>query len=121
MSIYNSYLETEILSASPVCLIQILYRSAISAIGAARHHLAAGAIAERSQQITKAMTILHELIDSLDHAKGGEIATQLARLYAYMTTRLIEANVQQIDAPLAEVERLLSTLMEAWTPLKAAA
>jgi flagellin-specific chaperone FliS len=32
-----------------------------------------------------------------------------------MTTRLIEANAMQTDAPLAEVERLLFTLLEAWS------
>ena len=31
-----------------------------------------------------------------------------------MQIQLIEANTRQIDPPLAEVERLLSTLLEAW-------
>jgi flagellar protein FliS len=117
VSIYDSYLETEVMSAGPVRLVQLLYRAAIGAVGAARQHLAAGAIAERSQQISKVLSIVHELLDSLDREKGGEIALGLAGLYAYMTTRLIEANVHQTDAPLAEVEWLLSTLMEAWIPV----
>jgi flagellar protein FliS len=114
VGVYNNYLETEVLSADPVRLVQILYRSAMTSVSAARYHLAAGEIAERSKQISKALSILHELIASLDHEKGGEIARRLAELYAYMTTRLIEANVQQADAPLAEVERLLGTVMEGW-------
>jgi flagellar secretion chaperone FliS len=121
VSIYNSYLETEVLSADPIRLVQLLYRSATGAVSAARYHLAAGAIRERSQQVTKALSILHELIDSLNREKGGEIATNLAGLYSYMTTRLIEANVQQIDGPLEEVERLLITLGEAWAPVLATA
>lgn len=114
MNVYNNYLETEVLSADPLRLVQILYRSAVTAVSAARHHLAAGEIAERSKQISKALSILHELLGSLDREKGGEIARRLAQLYAYMTTRLIEANVEQRDAPMAEVEKLLGTLMEAW-------
>jgi flagellar secretion chaperone FliS len=117
VSIYNSYLETEVLSADPIRLVQLLYRAATGSVSAARHHLAAGAIRERSQQITRALSILHELIDSLNREKGGDIATKLAGLYAYMTTRLIEANIQQIDGPLEEVERLLGTLSEAWVPV----
>jgi flagellin-specific chaperone FliS len=31
-----------------------------------------------------------------------------------MLTRLVESNAQQIDAPLAEVERLLTTLLDGW-------
>jgi flagellar protein FliS len=114
VSVYNNYLENEVLHADPLRLVQLLYRAATGSVSAARHHLAAGSIAERSKQINKALSILHELLDSLDREKGGEIAQRLGELYAYMTTRLIDANVQQSDVPLAEVERLLGTLTEAW-------
>jgi flagellar protein FliS len=116
VSIYNSYLETEVMSAEPVELIRLLYRSAISRVGAARGHLAAGAIRERSDQIAKALSIVHELMRSLDYVNGGEIARRLGELYAYISTRLIEANTQQVAEPLEEVERLLQTLMSAWAP-----
>jgi flagellar protein FliS len=95
-----------------------LYRGAIEATGAARRHLASGAIRERSLQIMKAWRILHELGQSLDHQRGGEISPALARLYAYMQTRLIEANTRQADGPLAEVESLLGKLCEAWQSVK---
>ena len=98
----------------------MLYRGAMEAIGAARAHLASGAIRERSNQIMRAWRILDELAQSLDHQRGGEISPALARLYAYMQTRLIEANARQADAPLAEVEALLGTLREAWQSVKPA-
>ena len=113
--IHDNYRDTEVLNADPVRLVSILYRAAVDAVRAARRHLAAGAIRERSRQITKANSILHELLRSLDREKGGEIAHSLNDLYAYMSTRLIEANARQIDEPLADVERLLSTLLEAWS------
>jgi flagellar protein FliS len=50
----------------------------------------------------------------LDHERGGEISQRLGLLYDYMQRRLLEANMQQSDAPLAEVLGLLSTLSEAW-------
>src|ERR1700689_2627423 len=106
---YDRYLEAEVLNADPMKLVRLLYRGAIEATGAARRHLASGAIRERSIQIMKAWRILHELTQSLDHQRGGEISPALARLYAYMQTRLIEANARQTDAPLAEVEALLGT------------
>jgi flagellin-specific chaperone FliS len=37
-----------------------------------------------------------------------------------MHRRLVEANLQQNDQPLAEVSGLLSTLMEGWAGVKAA-
>jgi flagellar protein FliS len=113
-AIHDTYLEAEVLGADPVQLVIILYRAAIRAVGAARRHLKAGAIRERSRQITKACEIVHELMRSLDHHRGGEISHSLAELYAYMQTQLMEANIKQIDPPLAEVEKLLSTLLDAW-------
>jgi flagellar protein FliS len=113
-TIQDAYLAAEILSADPVKLVIILYRAAIEAVGAARRNLRAGLIRERSQKISKASAIICELVMSLDHARGGEISRSLARLYDYMRMRLNEANAQQIDPPLAEVERLLSTLLGGW-------
>src|SRR5258706_7744918 len=111
---YDQYLENEIMSADPMKLVRILYRAAIEATASARHHLRTGAIRERSRQISRASGILNELAQSLDHQQGGEISRTLAELYAYMQTRLMEANSRQMDAPLEEVEKLLSTLLEAW-------
>ena len=49
-------------------------------------------IVKRTEQISKATSIVMELKGSLDLEKGGEIAANLDSLYAYMTRRLIEAN-----------------------------
>jgi flagellar protein FliS len=117
-TIYDRYLEAEVLGADPVKLIHMLYRGAIEAVGAARRYVAAKQIRERSRQVTKAWNILHELSRSLDFERGGEIARRLGDLYYYMQSRLIEANARQDDGPLAEVESLLSTLCEAWQPAK---
>ena len=96
----------------------MLYGGALDATGAARQHLASGAIQQRSRQIMKAWEILYELTTTLDRQKGGEIGESLAGLYTYMQARLLEANAQQADAPLAEVESLLSTLGDAWQAVK---
>ena len=61
-----------------------------------------------------------ELATSLDHERGGEISQRLALLYDYIQRRLLEANLQQSDAPLAEVLGLLSTLSEAWAGVRKA-
>ena len=118
---YDNYLETEVLAADPLKLVNMLYRAAIDSVGAARRHLAGGEIRERSRKIVKAWEIVHELRRSLDRERGGEISRSLADLYAYLQRRLIEANAQQKDAPLAEAERILTTLYEGWLAVSAAA
>jgi len=117
---YDQYLQNEVLSADPLKLVNMLYRAAIEAVGAARRHLAAGEIRERSRKITKAWEILHELRQSLDDEQGGQLSASLRALYVYSQGRLIEGNAKQSDAPLAEVERILGTLHEGWSSLAGA-
>ena len=115
----QAYLETRVLSADPLELICLLYQHAIEAVRDARAHMASGEIAPRSQAITKAIGILGELNLSLDHGAGGTISGNLEQLYNYMLVRLTEANMRKQEAPLREVEGLLSTLAEAWKETQA--
>jgi flagellar protein FliS len=111
---YQAYLESQVFSASPLQLVHMLYRGALEAVRAARRDLSAGAIASRSQQITKAWNILAELALSTDRERGGGVARNLVELYTYMQRLLMDANCRQADEPLAETERLLATLEAAW-------
>jgi flagellar protein FliS len=110
----NPYFEQMILSASPIELVRLMYQRAIACVADAREHLKAGRIRERAQAINRAYAILMELLTSLDADKAPELAANLRGLYCYMQQRLIDANFQQQDAPLAETGRLLSTLADAW-------
>jgi flagellar protein FliS len=114
----NTYEENRILSASPLGLVRILYTAATRAVRNARQHLRAGEIAARSREITKAQEILLELAASVDPSKAPEVSERLLALYDYMQARLIEANTQQKDGPLAEVASLLDTLQEAWSQVE---
>jgi len=111
---HDAYLESRILAADPVELVNLLYQACRQAVRDAREHLAAGRIGERARAISKACEILIELASSLDVARGGEISQRLGQLYDYMQRRLLEANMQQSDVPLVEVLGLLNTLGEAW-------
>jgi flagellar protein FliS len=111
---FAAYLENTVLSASPVKLVYLAYEGAIEVITVARAHLKEGRIHERSRAITRAQLFLSELQTSLDFRKGGDLSTQLGRLYEYMQRRLLEANFKQDEAPLADVQGLLETLSEAW-------
>jgi flagellar secretion chaperone FliS len=117
----NAYLESQVLTADPMELVCLLYRAAGDAVRSACAHLAAGRIAERSRQISKAHAILAQLSVTLDHTRGGKLSRSLAELYDYMERRLLEANLRQKREPLMEVETLLSTLQEGWDQIRTAA
>ena len=118
---FQQYLEAEVLGADPIKLVTMLYRGALDAVTAARRSLGSGLVSERSRQITKAWEIVHELNRSLDSEQGGQLSRNLAELYVYIQQRLLDANARQADEPLAEVEKLLATLWEAWRGLTPAA
>ena len=110
----DAYLESRVLAANPLELICMLYQCALDSVRDARRHLAARDIVARSRAVCRAVGAISELEGSLNHAEGGAISQNLAELYQYIRQRLTEANMLQKDAPLAEVESLLTTLSEAW-------
>jgi flagellar secretion chaperone FliS len=116
---FAAYLETKVLSASPVQLVHLAYEGVLEALAEARSHLAGKRIYERVRAITRAQLILTELQSSLDFTRGGDVGVQLGRLYDYMQRRITEANFKQIEEPLAEVQDLLRTLNEAWQTVAA--
>jgi flagellar protein FliS len=111
---HDTYLESRILGANPLELVNLLYQGCRQAVRDAREHLSGGRIAERSRAISKACEILIELDGALDHTQASELSRRLAQLYDYMQRRLLDANMRQADEPLVEVLGLLTTLGEAW-------
>jgi len=116
----QAYREGEILNASPVELVQMLYRAALEAVGQSRQHLRSGDIQARSRQITRASEILNELAMAVDQEQGGTIGRNLVELYDYMQRLLMDANFRQSETPLEELERLLAVLLEAWDQVSSA-
>ena len=110
----DSYQEAEILSADPLQLVRLLYRGALDEIVRARSCLAMRDIPGRVRAVNKAIRIVTELAVSLNHQQGGEISRGLVELYDYVQRLLIDANCRQADEPLAEAQKLMSTLQEAW-------
>jgi flagellar protein FliS len=108
------YAQSSLLEASPLQLVIALYEGAIGATNQAKAALGSGEDLVRSRSITKAVSILGELMCSLDHEKGGEISANLKRLYSYMQQRLLLAHATKAVEPMDEVVGLLSTLLDSW-------
>jgi flagellar protein FliS len=110
----NPYYEQKILGSDPVELIRLIYQRAISSVREAREHLRHKRIRERSAAITGAYKAITELLSALRPEVAPELCGRLQGLYCYMQQRLLDANLQQEDQPLAEVLSLLTTLSEGW-------
>jgi len=113
---------TGVMGASPHRLIALLYQGARTAVAQARMHMQMGNVGPRGEAIGKAIRIVESgLQQSLNLEAGGEIAQRLNALYDYITRRLLEANIEQSETMLIEVDRLLATLEEAWSGIAAEA
>lgn len=111
---YEMYVESSVLTATPLELVGMLYRCAIDALGDARRCLASGDIPSRVAPVNRAFDAVNELSLSLDVEQGGEVARNLADLYAYISHLIILGHADQSDDRFAEAARLLSTLAGAW-------
>ena len=69
--------------------------------------------------LVRAQDIVVELLVSLNHEAGGQIAAQLASVYDYCFRRLVTANVKKDPAPAREVVGILRDLGTAWQEIAA--
>ncbi|MBP6394332.1 MAG: flagellar export chaperone FliS [Giesbergeria sp.] len=100
-------------------LVSLLYGGVMDAITSARGALARGDVPLKCNSISKAIRILEEgLSTALDRDGGGELAVNLGELYDYCLQRLIQANIRNDDAILAEVGRLIEQVALGWNQIK---
>jgi flagellar protein FliS len=92
---------------APAQQIVLLYEGAIRRIREARHAIEARRINDRCLAVRKATAIIEGLQGCLDHARGGEIARNLDRIYAHVIFRLQRINLRRGDrAPRSAARRL---------------
>ena len=110
----KQYQNNQILNASPEMILIMLYDGAIRFCRQAMQAMDSGDKLVMSEKISRTMAIVCEFANSLDHEVGGEIATDLDALYAFMSRELIKANLNKERQPLETVEKLLVDLRGTW-------
>ena len=99
-------------------LIVMLYDGAIRFLGRAVTSMETGDGYDAHKHLSKAKSIIAELLGSLNLEKGGEIASNLQRLYTYMFNELIDANMKKDVKRINQVAELLKDLRSGWQELK---
>jgi flagellar protein FliS len=113
----RGYRTTQAQTASPLELVVLLYDGALRFLADAERALAARDVPARATAISKALAIVNELQNTLDLTKGGTVAEELDRLYDFVQDRLLRVTRDQDAAALADAQRVLSSLAEAWRTL----
>ncbi len=110
----DSYKKTQIDTANPETLILMLYDGALRFISQAEEAFAEKNLERINNMLLRVQAIIAELLASLNREKGGEIATNLERLYIFFLEKLGEANVKKDPEPMRAIKPLIETLRNTW-------
>lgn len=110
----TQYQNTQVATASREQILIMLYDGAIRFVRQALLALETGDRARKIEGIDKAIAIVSEFRNTLDHEIGGEIAANLDALYDYMLRELVKGNAHNDSKALQVVEDLLSGLRDTW-------
>jgi len=117
MTGYKLYRGVQVGSAGPLGLVLLAYDALMQSLVLARSAAKADDIETQTNQTSRAMHAILELFSCIDYEQGGQIAANLASLYAYMNRRIMEGQDKGTVAALDEVILLAQTLREAWQEL----
>ena len=110
----NDYKAMQIRSARPEQLILMLYDGALRFLRLSIKALEEKNIEESHNNLIRTQNILTELIASLNFDKGGEIASNLFRIYEYMHHSLVQANIRKEPEPAKGIYDQLKKLRDSW-------
>lgn len=111
---FNQYQNTQVTTASPEKILLMLYDGAINFTRIARERMEQGDVAGKAKFIGKGLAIVTELMNTLNHDVGGEIAQRLEQLYIYIIDEYTTANVNNSVKSLDNALKILTSLRETW-------
>ncbi|WGL60381.1 flagellar export chaperone FliS [Pigmentibacter sp. JX0631] len=111
---FKAYQSTNVTTAKPEKVLLMLYEGCIKFLRVAKVRMQEKKIAEKGKNLSKAIAIIAELINTLDHEVGGQLSADLENLYMFIMDKLIEANINNKVEDIEVAEKLLNTLYEAW-------
>lgn len=116
-----AYQQSSILTASPGQLVVMLYDGARRFLFQASSAMREGNAATAHQRLRRAEDIISELNATLDHERGGEVASRLNGLYVFFLGELSRARLDQDPDRIDFTHAQLGELREAWATVAAVA
>jgi len=115
---YDTYIKTEVTTASPVKQIVMLYDKAIISLKQAIEDIKNNDIKSKVNNIQKATDIILALNSSLDMEKGKEIAQNLRDLYEFSYSQILIAHTKNDIKLLEDIIEILETLKSGWEEIE---
>ncbi|HLF11112.1 MAG TPA: flagellar export chaperone FliS [Gammaproteobacteria bacterium] len=105
--------------ATPHQVVQVMFEVILARIAEARGHMERGEVQAKGEKIGKALGIVEALLMGLDKDRGGDLATNLERIYDYVSRTLLRANLENRVELLQEVMSLLREVKAGWDAIAA--
>jgi len=110
----ESYLVTEIMTATPQKLQLTLIEGAIRFIERTRMLWQAGRDDLACESLIRAQDIVSEILSALNHEVAPELTHKVAGIYSFIFRRLAEAGLDRNAAKLDEALRVLAIERDTW-------
>jgi flagellar protein FliS len=111
---HTTYRSVQVTTTDKGRLLLMMYEGAIKFLKQSKAGLEENDLSKFCRFLSKGQAIISELMNTLDHEKGGEIARDLDRLYDFMLFYLTEANLQKDPAKVQKVIELLNIVYSAF-------
>ena len=113
----SRYREMEVLSASPGRLVVLLYDHLLVQLRRAKLAMEQGDVARRAAALERASSAVQELMVTLDHEKGGEIARQLSGIYGFLLGEFLTVGRGRDTAHLERLVGIVTELRDAFATI----
>jgi len=108
------YGAVKVTTANPGQILVMLYDGLLRFLRDASDAMTARQRGRAGESISRAMSIVRQLLGDLDPSHAPDLCQNLRALYVFCIQHLMHANIEQDPAKVDEVIRLLSPLRDAW-------
>lgn len=108
-------------TADPYQLIQMLMNGALQKLANAKGAIERKNYADKSEHLTKALSIVNALQGALDMSMNSEVGNNMYDLYDFVKRQIIEAMVQNSIEAVDSSLRVLRSLKEGWDSIPVSA
>ncbi len=113
----DAYLESQVMTASPHRLHQLVVDAALRHAGRAAVALEAQAWESLHENLSQARDFVNELIIGLDADSAPELVERMAALFTYVHRNLVRADFERNATLIADSIRVLEKHRETWIEL----
>lgn len=106
----RSYQQAQFQTVDRGQLLLMMFDGGDRFLAQAEQTLSGGDVPGFLNALGRAQAVIAELLSTLDHQKGGEIARNLERLYRFMLDHLLEANLNKSSRHVGQVRRILGII-----------